>query len=83
MGCAPSNGDRGAVEDVIDAVVPTDPWQQISVGKHRAGARVDVHVTDELLQISDGADLLKTAVRSDPGKEIRGKKAFTMPQRGA
>lgn len=68
---------------MIDAVVPTDPWQQISVGKHRAGARVDVHVTDELLQIWDGADLLKTAVRSDPGKEIRVKKAFTMPQRGA
>ena len=53
------------------------------MGKHRAGARVDVHVTDELLQIWDGADLLKTAVRSDPGKEIRVKKAFTTPPRGA
>jgi transposase InsO family protein len=58
-------------------------WQQISVGKHRAGSRVDVHVMRELLQIWDGNELIKTVARTDPGKEVRVKKAFTMPPRGA
>jgi transposase InsO family protein len=58
-------------------------WQQISVGKHRAGTRVDVHVMRELLQIWDGNELIKTVARDTPGKEIRVKNAFTMPPRGA
>ena len=43
-------------------------WQQFSVGKHRAGRAVDVHVTDELLQAWDGAELIKTVVRTSRGK---------------
>lgn len=58
-------------------------WQQISVGKHRAGTKVDIHVMRELLQIWDGSELIKTVARTDPGKEIRVKNAFTMPPRGA
>jgi hypothetical protein len=44
--------------------------QRVSVGKHRAGARVDVHVTDQLLQIWHGAELLKT-VKSDHSGDVR------------
>lgn len=58
-------------------------WQQISVGKHRAGTKVDIHVAGELLQIWDGNELLKTVARANPGKEVRVKKAFSMPPRGA
>jgi hypothetical protein len=49
-------------------------WQQISVGKHRAGRTVDVQVGEEILHIWDGNDLLKTVLR-DNRKEIRKKKA--------
>lgn len=76
-------GDAWITRSVSTAGVVCVAWQQISVGRHRAGSRVDVHVTDELLQIWDGPDLLKTVVRANPGKEIRVKKAFTAPPRGA
>lgn len=49
-------------------------WQQFSVGKHWDGRAVDVHVTDELLQVWDGADLIKTVVRTSRG-EVRKKHA--------
>lgn len=39
-------------------------WQQVSVGKHRAGQRCDVLVTDELLQFWIGSELLKTVLRT-------------------
>ncbi|WP_082590321.1 integrase core domain-containing protein [Agromyces sp. Soil535] len=77
------HGDDWITRTVNAVGVVSVAWQAVSVGKHRAGAHVDIHVTDELLQIWDGADLLKTAVRSDPGKEIRVKKAFTISPRGA
>jgi transposase InsO family protein len=48
--------------------------QQISVGVQRAGARVDVDVRDELLQIWHGAELLKTVKRTSRG-EVRKKRA--------
>ena len=51
-------------------------WQQISVGIHRAGHRVDVHVADRVLQIWDGPVLLKTVQRTTGG-EIRKKNAKT------
>jgi transposase InsO family protein len=50
-------------------------WQQICVGAHHSGESVDVHVTDQLLQIWHGSDLIKTVARSQPGKEVRKKKA--------
>jgi transposase InsO family protein len=49
-------------------------WQQFSVGKHRAGRQVDVHVTADLLQVWDGDDLIKTVVRTTRG-EVRKKRA--------
>jgi hypothetical protein len=42
-------------------------WQQISVGKYRAGEHVDVHVDDERVQIWSGAELLKNATRTTTG----------------
>lgn len=49
-------------------------WQQFSVGKHRAGASVDIHVQDEILHVWDGEELLKTIVR-DNQREVRKKRA--------
>jgi transposase InsO family protein len=49
-------------------------WQQVSVGKHHAGARCDVHVGADLLQFWVGADLLKTVSRTSSG-EVRKKHA--------
>jgi len=49
-------------------------WQQVSVGKHRAGARCDVLVTDQLLQFWIGSELMKTVTRTGSG-EVRKKHA--------
>jgi transposase InsO family protein len=49
-------------------------WQQVSVGKHHAGQRCDVHVGRDLLQFWVGADLLKTVTRASSG-EVRKKNA--------
>jgi transposase InsO family protein len=49
-------------------------WQQVSVGKHYAGQRCDVHVGRDLLQFWVGADLLKTITRTSSG-EVRKKNA--------
>jgi transposase InsO family protein len=52
-------------------------WQQISVGKHRNGHNVDVHIQKEMVQIWDGAELIKSALRNRPGEVIRKKNAQT------
>ena len=49
-------------------------WQQVSVGKHRAGQRCDVLVNDKLLQLRIGAELMKTVTRTGTG-EVRKKHA--------
>jgi transposase InsO family protein len=49
-------------------------WQQFSVGKHHSGELVDVHVTDRLLEVWAGNDLIKTIVRTST-KEVRKKRA--------
>jgi transposase InsO family protein len=49
-------------------------WQQVSVGKHYAGQRCDVHVGRDLLQFWVGSDLLKTVTRTSSG-EVRKKNA--------
>ena len=49
-------------------------WQQVSVGKHRAGQRCDVLVNDQLLQFWIGAELVKTVTRTSSG-EVRKKHA--------
>jgi transposase InsO family protein len=54
-------------------------WQQISVGKHRAGTNVDVHVSPELIHVYHGPELIKTAVRTSHGP-VRKKRASTPTQ---
>lgn len=49
-------------------------WQQISVGRHYAGQRCDVHVDGSLLRLWIGDDLVKTAARTSSG-EVRNKRA--------
>jgi transposase InsO family protein len=67
-------GDQWVSRLVASNGIISVSWQQISVGAHRAGHRVDVHVADRVLQIWDGAELLKTVQRSSSG-EVRRKKA--------
>ncbi|WP_068179193.1 IS481 family transposase [Mycobacterium sp. UM_CSW] len=50
-------------------------WQQVSVGRHYAGARCDVHVDGELLRFWIGDDLVKTAARTSRGT-VRNKRAL-------
>jgi hypothetical protein len=49
-------------------------WQQVSVGRHYAGASCDVHVDGDLLRFWIGDDLVKTAARRSSG-EVRSKRA--------
>jgi transposase InsO family protein len=49
-------------------------WQQICLGKAAAGHAVDVLVTDQVLQVWDGNQLLKTVPRTSRG-EVRKKRA--------
>ena len=48
-------------------------WQEINCGKNRAGHRVDVHLDGRKLEIWDGDDLIKTALRTSD-KEVRKKR---------
>jgi transposase InsO family protein len=70
--------DRTGEEWVARKVGPNGvvcvSWQQVSVGKHYAGQRCDVHVGRDLLQFWVGADLLKTITRNSSG-EVRKKNA--------
>ena len=50
-------------------------WQQVSVGRHHAGARCDVHVDGDLLRFWIGDELVKTAARTTGG-EVRNKRAL-------
>lgn len=67
-------GDQWVSRLVASNGIISVSWQQISVGAHRAGHRVDVHVAGRVLQIWDGAELLKTVQRTSSG-EVRRKKA--------
>ena len=49
-------------------------WQQVSVGRHYAGSRCDVHVDGDLLRLWVGEELVKTAARTSDGP-VRKKKA--------
>jgi hypothetical protein len=49
-------------------------WQQVSVGKHRAGEVVDVHVSDRLLEVWSGNDLIRTIARTNQ-REVRKRRA--------
>jgi transposase InsO family protein len=68
------SGDGWVTRRVASNGVISVSGQQISVGVQRAGARVDVDVRAELLQIWHGAELLKTVKRTSHG-EVRKKRA--------
>jgi transposase InsO family protein len=70
------NPDEWITRKVSANGVITVAWQAISVGKHRDGRRVDVHVLPELLEVWDGNELIKTVARTTKG-EIRKKRAAT------
>ncbi|MCV7287141.1 IS481 family transposase [Mycolicibacterium wolinskyi] len=71
--------ERGG-QDWVSRTVTTNgvvcvSWQQVSVGRHYAGARCDVHVDGGLLRFWVGDQLVKTAARTSTG-EVRNKRAF-------
>ena len=68
-------GDDWISRRVASNGVISVSWQQFSVGKHHSGELVDVHVTDRLLEVWSGNDLIKTLVRTSGGGEIRKKRA--------
>ncbi len=73
-----SAADRGG-RDWVSRTVTTNgvvcvSWQQVSVGRHHAGSRCDVHVDGELLRFWIGDNLVKTAARASTGA-VRNKKA--------
>lgn len=79
---SPSNAARQHQRDGSDWVSRTVTtngvvcvsWQQVSVGRHHAGACCDVHVDGDLLRFWIGDNLVKTAARTSTG-EVRNKKA--------
>ena len=68
------DGDDWITRRVASNGIVCVAWQQVSVGKHRHGELVDVHVTDRLLEFWSGNDLLRTVVRESKG-DIRKKRA--------
>ncbi|OBB79390.1 IS481 family transposase [Mycolicibacterium peregrinum] len=76
---ATTGADRGG-QDWVSRMVTTNgvvcvSWQQVSIGRHYAGARCDVHVDGELLRFWVGDQLVKTAARTSTGG-VRNKRAF-------
>jgi hypothetical protein len=69
------------VSRVVSTVgVITVSNQQFSVGRHRAGDVVDVHVRETTLEAWCGNELLKTVARTSQG-EVRKKRAEHQPRR--
>ena len=54
-------------------------WQRLSVGKHRVGEIVDVHLRDGLLQVRHHGEPPKIIARGNT-KEVRKKRAATTRQ---
>ncbi len=67
-------GDDWVSRRVCSNGVVCVSWQQVSIGRHHAGQRCDVHVDGELLRLWIGDDLVKTAARTSTG-EVRNKRA--------
>jgi hypothetical protein len=40
-------------------------WQQVSIGKHRGGEVVDIHVRNRLLEVWSGNDLIRSIARDN------------------
>jgi hypothetical protein len=60
-------GDDWVSRRVASNGVISVAWQQVSVGKHRGGEVVDVHVRDHLLEVWSGNDLIRTIARDNTG----------------
>ena len=76
----PMDHDQRTGSDWVSRRVTTNgvvsvSWQQVSLGRHYAGSRCDVHVDGDLLRFFVGDVLVKTAARSSAG-EVRNKRAF-------
>lgn len=70
----PRRGDDWIHRRVASNGIVCVGWQQISVGKHRSGEVIDVHVTDHVLEFWSGHHLIRTIVRESKG-DIRKKRA--------
>jgi hypothetical protein len=68
------SGDDWVSRRVTTSGVVCVSWQQVSVGRHRAGSRCDVHADGDLLRFRIGNELVKTAARTTSG-EVRNKRA--------
>jgi hypothetical protein len=68
------NGEDWVARKVGANGVVCVSWQQVSVGKHHAGDRCDVLVSDTMLQFWVGNELLKTVTRASSG-DVRKKRA--------
>lgn len=69
-------GDEWITRHVATNGVITVAYQQISVGKHRAGRTVDVRARAQTLEVWDANELIKTVARTQKGA-IRKKRAAT------
>jgi transposase InsO family protein len=68
------DGESWVARKVCSNGIVCVSWQQVSIGKHRAGQRCDVLVTPEVLQFWIDDELLKTVPRRSTG-EVRKKYA--------
>jgi hypothetical protein len=50
-------------------------WQQVSLGRHYAGSRCDVHVDGQLLRFFIGDNLVDRRT-DEQGRAVRNKRAF-------
>ena len=62
------NGEQWVCRKVASNGIVSVGYQQVSVGKHRAGSACDVLVTEGLLQFWVGSELLKTVARTSKGQ---------------
>ena len=67
------SGPDGVSRKVSTVGVVCVSWQQVSVGRHRAGERCDVHVGTDILQFWIGNELLRTVARTSTGN-VRNKR---------
>ena len=73
---ADRTGDHWVSRKVCANGIVCVAWQQVSVGRHRAGERCDVHVDGDILRFWIGNELVKTAARASTGA-VRKKRAST------
>ncbi|OBH54781.1 transposase [Mycobacterium colombiense] len=75
VGGAERTGDDWVSRRVCSNGIVCVSWQQVSIGRHHAGARCDVHIDGELLRFWIDDQLVKTAARTSRG-QVRNKRAL-------